>query len=266
LVQNDLADTVTVKNTTGTGVAIPTGAKKFVFNNGTNVIEATTGDIVNLATGVTGTLPIANGGTGATTNTQARTNLGLGTIATQAANNVAITGGSITGITDLAVADGGTGASDAAGARTSLNVPSRTGADASGTWSISITGNAATATSAISATSATTATSLSTASGSAPSYSARVWINFDGFSSPISIRSSGNASSVTDDGVGNYVINFTTALQDANYATVLYAGDDAGSSRKAQRRPDQTTTSVRVRSGTDTTFNDVDQYNAVIFR
>ena len=41
----------------------------------------------------------------------ARTNLGLGTIATQAASNVAITGGSITGITDLAVADGGTGSS-----------------------------------------------------------------------------------------------------------------------------------------------------------
>jgi hypothetical protein len=41
----------------------------------------------------------------------ARTSLGLGSIATQAANNVTISGGSITGITDLAVADGGTGAS-----------------------------------------------------------------------------------------------------------------------------------------------------------
>lgn len=49
-----------------------------------------------------------------------RTTLGLGTIATQAANNVTITGGSITGITDLAVADGGTGASNASGARTNL--------------------------------------------------------------------------------------------------------------------------------------------------
>lgn len=51
-----------------------------------------------------------------------RTTLGLGSIATQDANAVAITGGSITGITDLAVADGGTGASDAATARTNLGL------------------------------------------------------------------------------------------------------------------------------------------------
>jgi hypothetical protein len=45
---------------------------------------------------------------------------GLGTIATQASSNVSITGGSITGITDLAIADGGTGASTAPNARTNL--------------------------------------------------------------------------------------------------------------------------------------------------
>jgi hypothetical protein len=101
--------------------------------------------------GTTGTLPIARGGTDATTNTQARTNLGLGSIATQASSSVTITGGSITGITDLAVADGGTGASDASTARTNLSVPSNTGTGASGTWDISITGNAATATSATTA-------------------------------------------------------------------------------------------------------------------
>jgi len=56
----------------------------------------------------------------------ARTSLGLGTIATQDANNVTISGGSVTGITDIAVADGGTGASTAANARVNL-LPSYTG-------------------------------------------------------------------------------------------------------------------------------------------
>lgn len=54
--------------------------------------------------------------------TAGRATLGLGTIATQAASAVAITGGSITGITDLAVADGGTGASNAANARSNLGL------------------------------------------------------------------------------------------------------------------------------------------------
>ena len=52
--------------------------------------------------------------------TAQRTTLGLGTIATQAASSVTISGGSITGITDLAVADGGTGSSTASGARSNL--------------------------------------------------------------------------------------------------------------------------------------------------
>lgn len=56
-------------------------------------------------------LAIAGGGTNATTAADARTNLGIGTMGTQSASSVAITGGSISGITDLAVADGGTGTS-----------------------------------------------------------------------------------------------------------------------------------------------------------
>lgn len=63
---------------------------------------------------------LGNAGTPPTTAAQVRSNIGLGTIATQAASNVSITGGSISGITDLAVADGGTGASTAANARTNL--------------------------------------------------------------------------------------------------------------------------------------------------
>lgn len=59
-----------------------------------------------------------------TSNSTARTTLGLGSIATQAASAVTITGGSITGITDITIADGGTGASTAGGARTNLGLGS----------------------------------------------------------------------------------------------------------------------------------------------
>lgn len=59
---------------------------------------------------------------------------------------------------------------------------------------------------------------LSTASGSAPSYSARAWVNFDG-TGTVAIRASGNVSSITDNGTGDYTVNFTTAMADANYAT-----------------------------------------------
>jgi hypothetical protein len=72
------------------------------------------------ASNVTGVVAILNGGTGSTTASTARTALGLGTIATQDASSVSITGGSITGITDLAIADGGTGASTAATALSNL--------------------------------------------------------------------------------------------------------------------------------------------------
>ena len=73
-------------------------------------------------------IPVNAGGTGANNVSDARTNLGLstgavttvGTISTQNSDAVAITGGTITGITDLAIADGGTGASTAADARTNL--------------------------------------------------------------------------------------------------------------------------------------------------
>jgi hypothetical protein len=64
---------------------------------------------------------------------------------------------------------------------------------------------------------------LSTASGSAPSYSARAWVNFNG-TGTVAIRESGNVSSITDNGTGDYTVNFTTATTDANYSTTGTSG------------------------------------------
>jgi hypothetical protein len=87
-----------------------------------NVTGDLTGTVNGNATNVSGIVAINNGGTGATTVSAARTALELGTLATQNANSVSITGGSISGITDLAIADGGTGASNSTQARTNLGL------------------------------------------------------------------------------------------------------------------------------------------------
>jgi hypothetical protein len=73
---------------------------------------------------------------------------------------------------------------------------------------------------------APTATALTTASGSAPSYSARAWVNFNG-TGTVAIRASGNVSSITDNNVGLYTANFTTAMPDANYAFSGGVGDNS---------------------------------------
>ena len=54
------------------------------------------------------------------------------------------------------------------------------------------------------------------ASGDAPIYACRAWVNFDG-TGTVAIRASGNVSSITDNGVGDFTVNFTTAMPDANY-------------------------------------------------
>lgn len=64
-----------------------------------------------------------------------------------------------------------------------------------------------------------TPAALTTASGSAPSYSARAWVNFNG-TGTVAIRDSGNVSSITDSGVGDYRVNFSTAMPDTDYAVV----------------------------------------------
>ena len=63
-----------------------------------------------------------------------------------------------------------------------------------------------------------------TISGTAPLYMCRAWINFNG-TGTVAIRGSGNVSSITDNGVGDYTVNFTTAMPDVNYSIVALSSN-----------------------------------------
>jgi len=96
IVNNGLADACTVKNSTGTGISVPAGKTMYLYNDSTNVVDAITHlSSLTLATA----LPVASGGTGATTATNARTNLGLGSISTQDATAISVSGGTVGGTT-----------------------------------------------------------------------------------------------------------------------------------------------------------------------
>jgi hypothetical protein len=58
------------------------------------------------------------------------------------------------------------------------------------------------------------------ASGTAPVYACRAWVNFDGNTSPGTVRASGNVSSITRNTTGDFTINFATAMPDVNYCVV----------------------------------------------
>ena len=74
---------------------------------------------------------------------------------------------------------------------------------------------------------ANSAWALSNSPGSAPHYSCRAWVNFYGKGAPISIRGSGNVSSITDYGVGRYGVNFSTAMPDTSYAVNAQTSDQS---------------------------------------
>lgn len=66
----------------------------------------------------------------------------------------------------------------------------------------------------------------------ATAYGCRAWVNFNG-TGTVAIRASGNVTSITDHGTGEYTVNFTTALSDANYTTVITCGDASGTAKLA---------------------------------
>jgi hypothetical protein len=100
LINNGLANQVTVKNTTGTGVIVPAGKTMFVYNNGTNVVDAVTyvaglatsganSDITSLS-GLTTPLSVGQGGTGSAT--LAGANIPVTTAANSFTNTQTFTG------------------------------------------------------------------------------------------------------------------------------------------------------------------------------
>ena len=102
---------------------------------------------------------------------------------------------------------------------------------------------------------------LDTATGSAPSYSARAWVNFNG-TGTVAIRASGNVSSITDNGTGDYTVNFATAMPDANYSSNVNAGLGNSSTGWMIGFPNTKRVSNYIQAPTTTTMRFVISYNA----
>ncbi len=92
----------------------------------------------------------------------------------------------------------------------------------------------------------------------------KAFVNFNG-TSTVAIRASYNVSSITDNGTGDYTVNFTTALADANYSCVITpefisSAGSAGANFAAVISPDTApaTNLVRLRTGTPSTSGLVD--------
>jgi hypothetical protein len=99
----------------------------------------------------------------------------------------------------------------------------------------------------------------------------KAWVNFNGTTSPGTIRSSYNVSSVTKNGTGDYTVNFATAMADQNYS-VLLTGDNQGTTTTngglicaLSRNSRQSTESVRFEVFDLSTFRDTLQVNVAIF-
>ena len=83
----------------------------------------------------------------------------------------------------------------------------------------------------------------------AMSGAAKAWVNFNG-TGTVAIRASFNVTSITDNGTGDYTVNFTTALADANYSvcSVCCLSDSivAGNTDRGFSPRSYTTSSVRL--------------------
>ena len=108
-------------------------------------------------------------------------------------------------------------------------------------------------------------------------YTAKAWVKFDG-TGTVSINASGNVSSITDHGTGEYSINFTTTMSDTNYAVIGSAGHATAVGPMYFQSPTQgdnftqTTTSFRFgtasahANGVGSVYRDVAPIFVAVFR
>lgn len=110
------------------------------------------------------------------------------------------------------------------------------------------------------------------ASGTAPIYACRAWVNFNG-TGTVAIRASGNVSSIADNGTGDYTVNFTTAMSDVNYSANISDawGTTAEDRQSLAQIHTQATSSLRIvnvwlPSGSGATLYDISTICATIVR
>lgn len=103
----------------------------------------------------------------------------------------------------------------------------------------------------------------------ATAYGCRAWVNFNG-TGTVAIRASGNVSSITDNGTGDYTVNFTNAMPNVNYCAVGTVGDDSTvvTSVRVTSFNTYATGSVRMRTLNNNTDDaqDVALANVSVFR
>ncbi len=173
--------------------------------NGTTAVSISTGQVVTLANA----LPVASGGTAATSASAARTSLGL-VIGT----DVLAPNGSAASLTSFPTFNQNTTGSAA-----------------------TVTGNATGSTFGFNSGYGSVATA----------YGCRAWVNFNG-TGTVAIRASGNVTNITDNGTGDYTVNFTTAMPDANYSFVTSAFRTTDETFVGRSSVAPTTSAVRLLS------------------
>ena len=97
--------------------------------------------------------------------------------------------------------------------------------------------------------------------------SAKAWVNFNG-TGTVAIRASFNVTSITDNGTGDYTVNFTTALEDANYCVSTAIGESATGGNSIINLYTPTSSSFRFtsRASSANTFQDSVNCCSAIFR